>query len=217
MSAASLTDTLSAITHDLRQPLHAVLLYLDALDRRTEREDARDILSKARAAAGALSDQLNALTLHNRLNRREVVPNIESVDACDLAETLLGAAPTITIEPPAPIDGFETDPALLAHILTALIANALTHGGGGAKLKIEQSGEDIVFRVSDQGAGIPREDRGRVFNPFVKLQSGGDGLGLGLANAAGLAALLGARIDIDDAPLGGACVSLHCPRRPSVR
>jgi signal transduction histidine kinase len=219
MSAASLHDTLSAITHDLRQPLHAVLLYLDALDRRTEREDARDILSKARAAASALSDQLSALTLHNRLNRQEVEPYFEAVDVRDVAASVSKAASAQAniVDPPASIHDVETDAALLVQILTALIANALAHGGGAANLEFEQSGDDIAFRVSDQGAGIPLKDRGRVFDPFVKLQSGGDGLGLGLTNGAQLAALLGARIDIEDAPSGGACVSLYCPRRASAR
>lgn len=216
MGAVSQNDALSAITHDLRQPLHAVLLYLDALDRRTEREDARDILGKARAAAGALSDQLNALTLYNRLSRQDIKPHLEAVDVRDIAASVLKAAPTIAIDPPAAQE-IETDAALLTQILTALATNALTHGSGAAKLEFDQDGDDIVFRIRDQGAGIPLEDRARVFDPFVKLQSGGDGLGLGLTNAAQLAALLGARIEIEDAPSGGASVSLYCPRRASAR
>ena len=213
MPEVSLEKIFSAVTHDLRQPLQALVLYLDALDRRTEREDARQILGKARAAADALSDQLDALSLHSKLSRLDISAHRESVTAQDIANAVLkvtGDTP-LALTLPTPDARLKTDLSMISQILRALTENALRHGGGTAALEIKPENSGLVARVSDHGAGIPPQDRERAFQPFVKLQAGGEGLGLGLSNAAALAALLGATIEIEDNPGGGAVFTLRLP------
>jgi signal transduction histidine kinase len=68
----------------------------------------------------------------------------------------------------------------------------------------------VQVRVTDQGPGIPQEDRFRVFEPFVLGESSG-GTGLGLAIAAAIVQAHGGRIRIDDAPGGGTAVVMELP------
>jgi signal transduction histidine kinase len=70
----------------------------------------------------------------------------------------------------------------------------------------------VQVRVTDQGPGIPEEDRRRVFEPFV-LGENSDGTGLGLAIAAAIVQAHGGRISIDDAPGGGTAVTMELPGR----
>jgi signal transduction histidine kinase len=209
MCEKSAEAALSAVTHDLRQPLQAVLLYLDALDRRTEREDARAILGKARLAANALSEQLNALSLYSRLKRNELKPFVETVSMRDVGESAARDGVALVLSEPE--RQLETDPNLLSQALRALAENVLRHGGGSGALEITTEGGDTLFVVRDNGKGVPQADRTRAFAPFVKLEAGGEGLGLGLSNAQALANVLGGVIIVYDNPGGGAVFTLRLP------
>jgi two-component system sensor histidine kinase KdpD len=106
------------------------------------------------------------------------------------------------------------DRALLERMLANVVLNALNWAPEGTRVRVEAAriGERVDIRVVDRGAGIPRDKREAVFQPFQRLGDGGraayDGLGLGLAVAEGFADAIGADITIDDTPGGGATVVL---------
>ena len=94
-------------------------------------------------------------------------------------------------------------------------------GGRGDKLvtgndQTHQVGElcSPLFRVSDDGPGVPAHERTRIFDRFARGE-GGDtrqGSGLGLAIVKGFADAMGMSVTIDDAPGGGACFTLVLPQ-----
>ena len=77
--------------------------------------------------------------------------------------------------------------------------------------------EGVEIAVSDEGEGIPKEERERVFNRFYRVDKSRSqavpGTGLGLAIAKHLTALHGGRIEIDSAPLRGATFRVLLPLR----
>lgn len=106
---------------------------------------------------------------------------------------------------------FEGDPFLLKHALSNLIQNSLDHLTGEAKrtglsLEVENTGAGIVFRVLDQGEGIPEYALERIFEKFYSLPkpgTGKKGTGLGLAFASEVARLHHGALVLQNRPDGG--------------
>jgi signal transduction histidine kinase len=98
----------------------------------------------------------------------------------------------------------------LAQVLLNLLLNAVRHSpaGGCVRLEAEPDGDRVAIRVSDEGAGVPADDRERIFDAF---HTGSGGTGLGLAVVRRIAAEHGWAIDVGDAPGGGAAFRLRVP------
>lgn len=199
---------LTAIGHDMRQPLQALLLYQDALDRRVKDGEARDVLAKATRAAQSLASMLDALVLLARLDADKIQPELSHAPV----QTLFDAIEQPDVRASATSLQIRTDPVLFDISLRQLIDNAIKHGGGAAELSAEERGGMVEIAVKDFGAGIAQEDRERVFEEFVRLEGArADGLGLGLTIAQRIAALLGHDIRVESAPGGGASFVIRAP------
>jgi len=99
-----------------------------------------------------------------------------------------------------------------------LIDNAVRHAGraGRVRVQVTTAGGEVVLRVDDSGPGIPASERASVFDRFHRR--GGDstvGSGLGLAIVRAVADRHGARIRLDDSPLGGLRAEVVLPGRPA--
>ncbi len=201
---------LTAISHDMRQPLHALLLYLGALDRRVHDEEARAVLSKADRAAQSLADMFESLISLARLEANKVEPEIISVSLKALFDDLIAKSRATRAD--VTQLHISSDPALLEIILQNLISNAIKHGGGEAHLSAHVRDGAVEIAVRDAGPGIAAEDQERIFVEFTRLDSApADGLGLGLTIAKDLATLLGHTIEVRSAPGAGATFVVRAP------
>ena len=104
-----------------------------------------------------------------------------------------------------------THPVALEHILLNLVNNAVRYVGqpdGQVRVSARRERGEVVFSVTDNGPGIDPADRERVFELFARgSAAGGDGgTGVGLALSQRLAASLGGRVELGEAPAGGGCV-----------
>jgi signal transduction histidine kinase len=95
----------------------------------------------------------------------------------------------------------------MLQVLANLVSNAIRYSPEGATIGIsaERRGPDVEIAVTDEGPGIPSEERERVFDKFVRLRRDRDvagGTGLGLAIAKTLVELHGGRIRVEDGPRG---------------
>lgn len=208
-SDSAKTRFLTAIGHDMRQPLHALLLYLSALERRVHDGEAREILGKADRAAQSLAGMIEGLIQLARLDAGKIEPELERVSLKALFGDLIARAPH------AAADATElyvhSDAVLLETIMQQLVANAAKHGGGTAHLSAEESDGAVEIKVRDSGPGIASEDQDRIFAEFVRL-NGSDGLGLGLTIANKLAVLMNHRMEVRSAPGEGATFVVHAKR-----
>lgn len=100
----------------------------------------------------------------------------------------------------------------LDEMLGNLIENAAKYGGGSVFATVGRTGSMVEILVEDDGKGIPQEDRTRIFDRGVRLDSGKPGTGLGLAIVRDVAEIYGGSVALEESEdLGGALVRLRLP------
>ncbi|HEY2007556.1 MAG TPA: ATP-binding protein [Rhizomicrobium sp.] len=203
---------LSAVGHDLRTPLTAMRINLEFV----EDEELRDglmrnldelqvlteqVLSAAKGASGEPPRQVDLSAL------------VESL-CTDLDE--LGEPVSWATHAPAPIS---CRPNEIKRAVRNLVENAVAYGHK-ADVRIADTGDGYDVLVEDEGPGIPENDRQRVFEPFVRLESsrnedtGGTGLGLTLVKA--IVEGHGGAVRLENRPGGGLRARMHLPRVPAT-
>jgi signal transduction histidine kinase len=214
------TRFLATASHDMRQPLHALTLYLSALDRRVQTPEARDIVKKMERAAESMVGMFATLLDLARIQADVIEPEISDFPIQEVVERLVAEHPGADIGAryATPSLSVRTDAMLLERLLRNLISNGLKHGGGSVCVVATPVAGRLQISVIDRGPGIAMEDQGRVFDEFVRLEGKGasEGLGLGLAIVQRIADLLDLSVSLQSAPQQGATFSVLVPMAPSV-
>jgi signal transduction histidine kinase/CheY-like chemotaxis protein len=207
------TRFLAVASHDMRQPLHALTLYLSALERRVEGAEARDILQKMDRATQSMVGMFAMLLDLARVQAGVVQPDIVETPLQEVFDRIAAENPGDKVDIESTRAIVRTDPHLLERVLANLVANALKHGGGSAHIQARVFASFVEVDVADDGPGIPLADQERVFDEFVRLdgRAGAEGLGLGLAIVKRIAGLLGAPIRLVSSPGRGARFILRLP------
>ena len=211
--------------HELRTPLTALRLQIQLLERARSEEERVAALEglKARTQrAERVVQQLLALArLESEAAQRPAGPVALDALARALVEELAplaeqnGMALGLARVEPAAIRG---DGEALRLLAANLVDNAIRYGGRGGRAEVSAwvEGERAVFEVCDDGPGIPRAERERVFDRFYRgaaAQAGGSGLGLAIARE--VAALHEGSIELHDGPQGrGLCARFSAPASP---
>ncbi len=212
---------LTTASHDLRQPLHAMNLFISALRRRVSGEEPARLVANMASAAESMQMMFNSLLDVSKLNAGVVEPTprdfpMEEVFA-RLRSAFAGSAAAkgleLDIEPGAAV--LHTDPVLLESILRNLISNAIRYTRHGeVTVQCCRRGGIARIEVSDTGPGIPNDQIERAFQEFQRLDSSNAaerGLGLGLAIVRRLASLLDLRIEVASVVGVGTSFVLHVP------
>lgn len=201
-SSASKTRFLAAASHDLRQPMHALGLFVGELQATVNTQKQREMVMKVEESVNAMSGLLNSLLDISKLDAGVIIPqvrnfNIETSlrriqqDYCSLAE---GKSIQFRVVPCSM--SVRSDPVLLERILVNLVSNALryTPAGGRVLLGCRKRGNNLRIEVRDNGIGIPSDEQQSIFLEFVQLankeRDRSMGLGLGLAIVERLSKLL---------------------------
>ena len=214
---------LAAASHDLRQPLHALGLFAQALRERAAPTPLAPLAERIGASVGALEGLLNALLDVSRLDAGVLQPRVQPVPLRALAERLgaefapLAQAQGLAWRCEGPHVAVATDPALLENLLRNLLANAVRYTPQGEVALLWHAGDDGMaeLAVQDTGIGIAPEHQREVFREFVQLHNPerdrAKGLGLGLAVVDRLARLLGHGLSLQSAPGQGSRFALRLP------
>jgi signal transduction histidine kinase len=222
------SQLLAAASHDLRQPLHAVGLYVSALAARTGEPEVRAIVGRTQQALDALDAQFGQLIDLSRLEAGALAPQRDRVPLAPLL-----AALAAEFRPQAEAKGVrliavptrlavDSDPALLGRILRNLVSNAVRYTrSGGVVVGARRRGNAVAIEVVDTGAGIAPEHRERIFEEFYQVRRpatpGGRGMGLGLAIVRRFADLLGHAVTVRSQPGRGSRFAVVAPRVTDVR
>lgn len=212
---------LTAVSHDLRTPLAAVLglaLTLErediGLDEKETRDLARRIATNARKLDRLVTDLLDL----DRLSRGIFDPNLSPTDLGLLVQKVVSEADylgdhPVTVE--AESVEISVDTAKVERIVENLIANSVRHTPAGTRIwvKVLPEGDGALILVEDEGPGVLAELREAVFEPFRQGASGSPspGVGIGLSLVARFAELHGGRAWVADREGGGASFRVFLP------
>ena len=221
---ASLAKTrfLAAANHDLRQPLQAFSLLINALSLTRTDDTAEQIIRDMRSTLQVMETLLESLLDISKLDAGVFRPDLRSFPVMPLLQELRNQFRVMALEQGTrirlfPLDKYlYTDPGLLARILQNLVANAVRHTPGGKVLiGCRRSGRCMRIEVWDQGEGIPGDQLEIIFEEFYQLgnpaRNRHQGLGLGLAIVKRMADLLGLCLNARSQPNRGSLFSVEVP------
>jgi len=190
-------DFISNISHELRTPLASLKALTETLqDGALQDPPAADrFLTRIEIEVDALAQMVNELLDLSRIESGQVNLELEPVQPLSLLEDVRDRMKAqaerksidLRVAGPDHITPIKVDYRRIEQVLVNLIHNAVKYSPAGGEIVLEavQEGEQLVLRVSDQGPGIPREQLGRIFERFFKIDrarsSGGTGLGLSIA------------------------------------
>lgn len=194
--------------HDLRQPLQAMGIYLQILQMQSTPE-TKDVIAQLGATAQNISTLVEQLLEVSRIETGHLDVKMENVNITSLFNELaaefapVAAAKGVLFQTrPLPLT-VHTDPLFVKRILTNLITNAIRYSDKpAAKIVLAArrlSGGRITIGVYDQGPGIAKSERQRIFEAFFRGEAGKHsetGYGLGLSIVSGLAKRLGIPITV---------------------
>jgi signal transduction histidine kinase/CheY-like chemotaxis protein len=214
---------LAAASHDLRQPVHALSLFVGALHGADLPPDALRLLDHIDNAVVSVDGLFASLLDISRLDAGAVpvrpqafavFPLLERIGRDHALETLNKGIRLRVLPCSAWVT---TDPVLLERIMRNLIGNAVRYTDAGRVLVgCRRRGPAVLLQVWDTGRGIPADEQERIFDEFHQIQAPGTergpGLGLGLAIVRRLSDLLGLKLSLRSVPGRGSCFSLAVPR-----
>ncbi len=220
---ASLAKTrfLAAASHDLRQPVHALSLFVGALRGYPLAAEPSQLVGRIEDSVSAMDGLFSALLDISRLDAGVVAPDIKPFPIetllrrleHDYAGDAAAKGLTLRIKPCAAF--VRSDPVLLERILRNLVSNAVRYTDRGGVLVGCRRRENLRIEVWDTGRGIPPTHVQRVFEEFFQLDNPerdrAKGLGLGLAIVRRLAGLLGHKVSIYSQPGRGSVFSIDVP------
>ncbi len=217
------TALLSAVSHDLRTPLAGIKAAIGSL-RSSEVEFSAEDEAELEAAIEESADRLEALIGNlldmSRLQVGALVAHVRATDLGEVIPAAVAASPSperVLWSLGAGARRVLADPGLLDRVLGNVIENALRHQPGTGTIQVGTSRhvDGVQLRVVDTGPGVPRSHQDRIFRPFQRVDdSGGDGVGLGLAVARGLTEAMGGTVDAEDTPGGGMTMVITLPAAP---
>jgi len=216
------TALLQALAHDLRTPLATIKASVTGLlagDVGFSAGDRISLLDAINDSSDRLDRVIGNLLDMSRLESGAANP---SLAPCALEDVVAAAVSGVREHPGGlVVDVSETlplvvtDAALLERALANLVSNAVVWSPHREPVRIdaELAGQHVCLHVVDRGPGIPRADRGRLFEPFQRRgdRSQDTGAGLGLAIAKGFVEVTGGSIDLEDTPGGGTTISVRLP------
>jgi signal transduction histidine kinase len=212
------SDLVATVAHELRSPLTGVKGFVQALLNRWDRlndDQKKLMLTTVHADSDRLSRLITELLDVARLDTGRLSMHKRPCDVGLLTQRVIesiraGAPHRIDYRAPAGLPAIWADPDKFTQVLTNVLENAIRHGGEPVSVTAAIEGEMIVVHVDDSGDGIPPETRRRAFTKFWTTgQRGGSGLGLYLVN--GLVKAHGGTVTIEDAPTGGARITMTWP------
>lgn len=204
------SEFLASMSHELRTPLNAVIGFSEVLLERmfgdlNERQDEylRDILNSGKHLLELLNEILDLSKVE--AGRMELEPSTFSVrgaleNGLSMVReraALHGIQLSLQVDPS--LDVIHSDELRFKQVMLNLLSNAVkfTPDGGHVAVAAERSGDEVAVTVSDDGIGIPPEDRERIFESFQQGRRGApreEGTGLGLTLCRRIVALLGGKM-----------------------
>lgn len=224
-SLRSKDQLIATVSHELRTPLTAVGGLADELRSAGDEfgaEDRDELLEVISLESVEMADLIEDLLVAARSEDGNLPVFPEEVDLCDLATATvrnLVVPDGKTIDLVARETLAFADAVRVRQIARNLLTNAFRYGGDKVVVTFGSGGGLSWVDVTDDGAGIPPEDRSAIFQPYTRSGASStvkNSVGLGLTLSRRLAELMGGTLDYVDPPAGGCTFRLRVPQRSGV-
>ncbi len=214
---------LAAASHDLRQPLQAMHLFIEALGNETAPPRVEMVRVHLAASAQALEDLLNELLDISRLEAGLFSPKTRIISLQEIFDALKRELRPLAEDKGIALDFVATrlnilsDPNMLGRILRNIVTNAIRYTERGAVLVgcRRKGGGRIAIAICDTGPGIAPEFHQAIFREFYQVgnpeRDRRKGLGLGLAIVDGLCRVLGHPLELKSRVGHGSTFLVHVP------
>ncbi|PWQ93852.1 PAS domain-containing hybrid sensor histidine kinase/response regulator [Leucothrix arctica] len=213
---------LAAASHDLRQPLQALRLYLSTLSVQLDQPKQIELSEKMNLSLDSMGGLLDALLDICTLESGSITPHkvevplvdfLKKMEACN-SEQIAAKGLTFTCSPVTCV--VKTDPALLARIVENYLTNAIRYTCAGTiSIDCQLHDEHVCIAVSDTGQGIPEHELEGIFNDYHQLNNPvrdrTKGLGLGLSIVKKIAGILDHNTAVSSVVGKGSTFSVDVP------
>jgi len=222
------SEFLAAASHDLRQPVHALLLLIEAYRQQVPTAANHPLVHNIALAGQSIGNLFNALMELSRLESGTEQPVLANFDLLESISRLL-----TRVHPEADRKAISlrihcsrttknthvhTDKLLFERLLGNLLANAVRyteHGGVLLSVRRAHGGDGLWVEVWDTGLGIAPNDQARIFDPYVQIanreRDRAKGLGLGLAIVRHASELLSLGVSVRSQVGRGSRFRVHIP------
>jgi signal transduction histidine kinase len=213
---------IAAASHDLRQPLHALNLFVTQFRNEKDRAEKKRLIGRIEAAVAAMNELFNELLDMSRLDAGVLVPSMSVFPAdqllkrIDMTFTAAAREKGLRLRVVTCDAGIRSDFILLERILFNLVSNAVRYTvQGGIVVGCRRRADVLRIEVWDSGIGIAEDEQRSIFGEFHRLSTGGEdrrgGLGLGLAIVDRLCRLLDCPIEVVSRPGHGSRFAILVP------
>lgn len=206
---------LTDAAHELRTPIAIMRTRAELL---REDPESRKLLKDIERLSHLAQQLLDRQVLDHSPGQREVVDLVDLARtlAVDFAALTLEAGYELSFEPAEGKVSVLVRPQQIERVIANLLRNAIEHGGGSGTITILVDNKGGL-EIHDEGPGIPKQERERVFDPFYRLRPRSTGAGLGLNLAREIARLHGGSIEILDGAWKGMHIRLQLPLAETVK
>lgn len=213
---------LAQASHDLRQPLHAINLFIESLPEAKTKAEEERIIDRVRQSLDVLTKLFDSLLDVTLLDTGGITVRHQTFRPTDIINevvsdfALVAQACNVELRVAPSQLSVRSDVVLTRRMLQNLVSNAIRHSEGGAALiGCRRKNGFLSIDVVDTGAGIAVEDQTRIFSEFTRLDSvrmgssSTPGLGLGLSIVKRVADRLGLRVHLSSVPKQGSVFSIR--------
>lgn len=199
----------ASVSHELRTPITSIRGAVAALRVALEEDQRRELLDVVDRQARRLADMVEEMLTAARLDRADAAPLLRRVDLSALIRMVAldseVAGRPVDLSLPDSCEA-RADPESVSRIVGNLVENAHKYGAPPVRIVLQPDGDRVVLSVIDAGAGVPQQEREKIFERFYRCDVTGQkpGVGLGLPIVRGLAEACGGSVWVEDAPGGGA-------------
>jgi signal transduction histidine kinase len=220
------SDFIATVSHELRTPMAAVYGAAETLLRRDVEltpQQVRELLEMIASQAARLSQITEEILLATQLDRGDLAVEREPVDLGELARATVdamspqgGEASAVDLDVANEAGAATGDPDRIQQVLVNLLDNAVKHGGGRVKVRVEPAEGAVRISVADSGPGITMAEQQRIFEKFYRggpqLTRSAGGTGLGLYISRELVRRMDGRLDVRSELGAGATFVIELPQ-----
>jgi GAF domain-containing protein/CheY-like chemotaxis protein len=218
---------LAAASHDLRQPMQALGLFVAQLRGHVASAEGNRLVDRIEDAIAGMNELFNALLDITKLDAGALTARIAQFPVAELLRRIgstfaaVAQEKGLTLRLVSSSAWVRSDPVLLERIVLNLVSNAVRYTtSGGIVVGCRRRGGVLCIEVADSGPGIPEDQRRKIFSEFYRLADAAKtnqaGLGLGLAIVERLCTLLDHPIELASTAGKGSRFSITVPTAPAA-